>query len=586
LPKYTRETIAEVLATTDIVEVVGQYLELKPSSGGRFLACCPFHNEKTPSFTVSRDRQSYYCFGCQKGGDAISFVREQDGLSFSETVQKLADRAGIRLPTMTAEEDARDGLRTRLIGIGTFAARYFRETLEDPGKGGLGRKYLETRNLKDETIKRFGIGYAPEAWNNLMDAAHKARFKDTELEAAGLVKRGERGSYFDFFRNRLMFPIRDVAGNVVAFGGRDLSGKSPAKYMNTPENSLYKKGRVLYGLHEARDALRSEKRAILVEGYFDALRLIDSGVGNVVAPCGTALTPDQAKLIRRYVPEAVVVFDGDTAGIRAALRSVAILTAAGLTVRALVLPGGQDPDDYVLAEGIDAFRGRVEDAPDFVTFYVRMNAERADTIEGRTDLARELFTILLSLDDELRRDEYLKRVAKELHLNEWRVRSEFAKQGRKGGQRDTQARGEGESNTAAKISHDEIVFVAALLSSEALCAKAKEGFAEMPMPAPPLGPVLHEIFSGVGPDTAQRLDDAACQLYTAASATEAPVGEMAESSVEKRLLRLRREALEAQVTEVMRAIREAEGSKDNARMMELLTEKVRIERSIQQVGAA
>jgi DNA primase len=279
--------------------------------------------------------------------------------------------------------------------------------------------------LKPETIKRFGLGYAPDGWSSLLDAARTAGFKEPVAEASGLARRGDRDAY-DFFRNRLMIPIRDVSNNVVAFGGRDLGDGTP-KYINSPENALYKKSRVLYGLCEGRDAMRREKRAILVEGYFDLMRCFDAGIENVVATCGTALTPEQAGLIHRYVPEVVIVYDADAAGIRAALRGVGLLTDAGLTVRAMTLPDGKDPDDFIRAHGADAFRDLVDGALDFVTFYVRMSRDRLDTIEGRTTVAREIFTILASLNDELRRDEYLKRAARELNLHEWVCQGEFMK---------------------------------------------------------------------------------------------------------------------------------------------------------------
>ena len=414
MAKYSREVVTQVLSATDIVEIVGSFLELRPSGNGRFVGLCPFHHEKTPSFHVSRDRQNFYCFGCEKGGDAIGFIREMEGLSFVESLRKLADRAGIQLPAMTEREGQDEYLRSRLIELGAFAARYYTETLRDALKGGKARQYLKTRTLADATIKKFGLGYAPDGYSSLLDAAKAEKFRERELDASGLVKRGDRGNYYDTFRNRLMVPIRDVSGNIVAFGGRDLSGDSPAKYINSPETALYKKSRILYGLHEARDSLRKEKQAILVEGYFDLMRCFDAGICNIVATCGTALTTEQAALIRRYVPEVVVVYDGDAAGVRAALRGVAILTAAGLTVRAIVLPDGKDPDDYIRDAGAEAFRGLVDSSSDFVTFYIRMNVERLGSIEGRTDVAKEIFTIVQGVGDLMRVDEYLKRAAHEL----------------------------------------------------------------------------------------------------------------------------------------------------------------------------
>ena len=320
LPKYSREIVAEVLAANDIVEVIGAQLELKPSGAGRLKALCPFHPEKTPSFSVNRERQMFYCFGCQKSGDAITFLCEYEGLTFVQALQKLAEHAGIRLPAFTARDDAEEYRRKQLLELGKFAAGFYQETLDDPLRGGEARRYLKTRTLEPETVTRFGLGYAPDDWSALTDAARRKGFNDAILEASGLAKRGKSGGLYDLLRHRVVFPIRDVSGNTVAFGGRDL-GSGEVKYINSPDETLvYTKGRVLYGLDEARNAMRKQKRAILVEGYFDLLRCFDAGIENVVASCGTALTSQQAALVRRYVPEVVVVFDGDPAGVRAALR--------------------------------------------------------------------------------------------------------------------------------------------------------------------------------------------------------------------------------------------------------------------------
>jgi len=495
LATYSKETITQVLTSTDIVDVVGRVLELKPSSGGRFLALCPFHNEKTPSFTVSRDRQSFHCFGCGKGGDAISFLQEYDGLSFTESLLRLAESAGVQLPEKSDYDAAGDKQRKSLLDINSFAARFYFNTLNDPLKGGKARKYLKERNLKPETLKRFGLGYAPET-GALLSAAKTEGYKEYSLEAAGLVRRGDRGDYYDFFRDRLMVPIRDTSGRVVAFGGRDLGGKSPAKYVNTPENELYKKSRVLYGLSEARDAMRREKKAILVEGYFDLMRPFDVGIENVVATCGTALTNDQAKLVKRYVPEVVIVYDGDRAGIQAALRGVSILTAVGLTVKALTLPEGMDPDDFIVSEGKEAFRELLENAQDFVTFYAAMNADKLQSIEGKTDVARELFTIIASLDDELRRDEYLKRTARVLDLNEWSVRAEYDKRTHSTRRRTPINVREKTETGSQSFNKDDCDFLAAILTIKPLHEKAKQMLSDVQLPQNVFGEILARVFCG------------------------------------------------------------------------------------------
>jgi DNA primase len=584
LGKYSQEIKARVLAATDIVELVGSALELKPSGAGRFKALCPFHNEKTPSFSVSRDRQTFYCFGCEKGGDAISWVMEHEGLPFPEAMRKLADRAGIELPAPTERDSKEDYLRRQLIELGSFAAGFYSDLLKDPMKGGKGRQYLKTRLLKDETIKRFGLGFAPEGWSHLLDAARAKGFKEAVLDASGLAKRGERGSFYDTFRDRLMVPIRDVSGNIVAFGGRDLGGESQAKYINSSETVIYKKGRVLYGLYEARETLRHDKRAVLVEGYFDLMRCFDAGVCNVIASCGTALTSEQANLIRRYVPEVVVVFDGDAAGVRAALRGIAILTASGLTVRALTLPDNKDPDDYIRDAGVDAFRELVDSAQDFVTFYVRMNQSRLGTIEGRTDVAKEVFTIVQSLDDALRTDEYLKRTAKELQLDEWSVRREYQAQLQRRDAHGTIEKPAARPRT--KFTLEDTDFIAALLSGDELRERVRRELTGVALKPGPFAEVLIAVLGSENGAVPGQFDgEDAYQLYAAASNRHVD-SDTGLEIVEKRLTSLRREALLDEDAAVLEQMRDANRRGDIESETQLVTRRVGIRKEIDRLAPA
>jgi len=582
---YSKEIVNEVLAATDIVDVIGASIELKPAGSGRFKALCPFHNEKTPSFSVNRDRQMYYCFGCGKGGDAISFLMEHEGLSFGEALRRLADKVGIRLPTQRGGNDTRDSQRQKLLEFNGFAQRFFVERLNDPLEGGIGRRYLAGRTLKPETVKTFALGYAPEGWSQLLDAARSAGYHDDLIEVSGLTRRSERGTLYDFFRNRLMFPIRGTQGDVVAFGGRDIGGDSPAKYINTPENPAYKKGETLYGLYEAREGMRREKSAILVEGYFDLIRCFDAGIDNVVASCGTALTAGQAKLIRRYVTEVVVVFDGDPAGIRAALRGISVLVSAGLGVRALILPQGQDPDDFVREQGAPAFRELVSSAADFVSFYIRSSGERMASIEGRTDVAREVLSTLLAVDDELRRNEYLKQIAKELHQNEWTVRSEFMKMARDEAGKAASAVPAPE-NAPETVNDEDAYFLAVLLKNDFLLQKVQQALAAVQLPPGPLSEVLVALWArsegAAGVDFAS---EGANKLYAAAANMDEPGQDKGETLVLKRLARIRKESLESEARRVQEAILEAERAHDTARVVTLLNQKIGINQAIDQVGA-
>lgn len=576
------DIVAEVLAATDIVEVIGAYLELKPSGAGRFKALCPFHNEKTPSFTVNRDRQAFYCFGCEKGGDTITFLRDLDGLNFREALQKLADRAGIQLPAFTGNDGRGAQRRTQLIELGKGAARMYRETLLDPTLGEPGRRYLETRHLREETVERFGLGFAPDAWSTLLDFARGKKIAEAVIEESGLAKQGQRGKLYDFFRNRLIFPIKDVTGNTVAFGGRDL-GDGPAKYINSPESPIYKKGRVLYGLNEARDAMRKTGSAILVEGYFDLLRCFDVGIENVVATCGTALTTEQANLIKRYVPEVLVLYDGDQAGVRAALRSVGILVAAGLTVRALALPDGQDPDDYILQHGAETFGKLAAAAQGFVPFYVRMNQERSRTIEGRTDVAKELFAILGNIQDGLRLDEYLKLLADELGLNLQRCREEFAKYM---GEKTKRPAAPRETQPASiHVDPSDRDFIALLIAEQAFLAKARQAMDAAQLPAGPITEVVGALLEAGAARVMERLEsDEARALYAAAANSEDTLGDKGAQFVEEWIVEFVDRARLAELMRLQEEIDEAQRLRNDAKVVELATRKVGIEKEIRGVA--
>ncbi|HEX72580.1 MAG TPA: toprim domain-containing protein, partial [Candidatus Hydrogenedentes bacterium] len=387
---------------------------------------------------------------------------------------------------------------------------------------------------------------------------------------------------YDFFRNRLIFPIKDIPGNTVAFGGRDL-GDSPAKYINSPETAVYKKSRILYGLHEARDALRREPTVILVEGYFDLLRCFDAGIENVVATCGTALTSEQAALIRRYVPEVTIVYDGDPAGVRAALRGIGVLVGAGLTVRALALPDNQDPDDFIRAQGADAFRDLLRHAADFIAFYVRMSTERTKTIEGRTEVAQELFALLMDIQDEIRRPEYVKRIAHELGLTEWaceRAFNDFCREAR----RPTPAPPPTSGGTAEvkPISMDDRVFIAALLNSQAMLERVREALADIALPPGPMAELVGVLLQSAGPGIIQALEsDEARRIYAAAASDDAPPAETAQELVERRIVALKKESLKMQMKRIQQQIDELQRRRETDKAKDLNHEVFKIKKEIE-----
>lgn len=566
----------------DIVDVAARYVDLKPAGGARYKALCPFHREKTPSFHVMRDRQIFHCFGCGKGGDVLTFVQEIEGLEFREALEQLAERAGVRLENRGGDAGKQDN-RQALFKATSFAARFYRNQYTATDRGAAARDYVAGRALQPEIIERFGLGYAPDGWQGLVDAARREAIGENLLESAGLAKRSQGGMY-DRFRHRVIFPIRDVAGKVVAFGGRTM-GDDAAKYLNSAESPIYKKSRVLYGLFESREALRQSQEAILVEGYFDLLRCFDAGIQNVVATCGTALTDDQAKTIRRYAANVLVVFDGDAAGIRAALRSVSILCASGLTVRAMALPDGLDPDDFIRRDGADAFRQLATDAPGFVPFYVRMNPDRSSTIEGRTAIAGELFDVIRGLDDPLRQDEYIKLVASELGLDEFRCREAFR---RADNEAHKSANMERMTQPAsAPVNTHDAEFVAVLMESPGWAEAVWKALAEFRVPESPVVEVLRGMAESRGGDLTRGLEsDGARQLYSAAAAAAKTWGEQGERLVRERIARFKREALLAEREQLDNAIRSAKRQKDDTQETELVLRKIVLNKQIEQLGAA
>jgi len=364
---FSEQFIQHVAQATDIVEVVAQYVALK-KRGKEFVGLCPFHDDKRPSMYVSPAKQIFKCFACGAGGSVYQFLMRHERMSFPEVVRTLAERANIPLPRDTEAAPVPQGLsRNELVALSTFAAQFFRDQLGgDAGKGAL--DYALQRGLSEESIRRFGIGYAPDSWDALLGAARVKGFTEEQIVAAGLAIQKETGGLYDRFRNRLMFPIIDPGGRVIAFGGRALSEQDRAKYLNSPETSLFDKSGQLYGVNWARKGFDASGQAVVVEGYLDVLIPHQAGVDNVVATLGTALTERHVRLLGRYVGEVVLVFDADVAGAAATERALEVFLAQQVNVRVATIPAGKDPCDYCLAEGADAFRTLIAEAPDALQY--------------------------------------------------------------------------------------------------------------------------------------------------------------------------------------------------------------------------
>ncbi len=397
--------------SADIVRVVSDYVSLK-GRGTNLKGLCPFHSEKTPSFSVHGEKQIFHCFGCGIGGDVFKFVMEMEKVSFGESVRIVAEKCGIPLPRATPEEDRAARERNELIRLYERAARYFVEHLESPetAEARAARKSLDTRGIRPEFIERFGLGYAP-------GFGLLRTLEPREPEKTGLFLKNDRGEVYDRFRRRLMFPIWNERGAVIAFGGRVVGDGQP-KYLNSPESSLYSKSYVLYGAHLARDAARKSGKIVVVEGYFDVLSLHQNGIENVVASCGTSLTPQQVGILARYAPEVIVNYDPDAAGQKAARRTIELLLERNLTVRILRLPGGLDPDEFVRKEGSEAYRRELEDAPYFWDHLVDDAAasEDLEKPEVRARVVGDILGYVRSVSDRLAQLEIARSLAERFRL--------------------------------------------------------------------------------------------------------------------------------------------------------------------------
>ena len=410
-----QNVVEEVRARVDIVEIVGEHVQLK-RSGKEYKARCPFHNEKTPSFYVVPSKGFYKCFGCGESGDAFSFLMKRQGLTFAEAVRVVAAKVGVDIP---AEDERRGDEPNRVLyEVIAFAADFFQKNLWEEPLGERARQYLETRGIDKATAERFGLGYAPDAWRSLREAAHKHGITDEVLLDAGLIKESERSEKkddpYDRFRDRLIFPLAETTGRTVAFGGRVLRASEGApKYLNSPETPIYSKGRMLYGLNWSRAAIRREGVALVVEGYMDYVSLASAGIDNLVAGMGTAMTTEQATLLGRYTRKAVLLYDSDLAGLKAGFRTGDALLQAGVEPLVATLPSGEDPDSLVRKGGADALNKTVDGAVDVLERKLQILEQRGffSNIEGvRHALDRLLPTVRAAADPALK-DIYVARVA-------------------------------------------------------------------------------------------------------------------------------------------------------------------------------
>lgn len=399
--------------SSNIVDIIGQYVQLR-RTGGNHQGLCPFHNEKSPSFSVSEDKQVYHCFGCKKSGNVFNFIQDYQGMTFPETIEYLAKRAGLALPETRGESGERDQKQT-LYKVNAYAAQFYHDQLKRLAADHPLKKYLESRGLDEDTVNTYKLGYAPEAWSELTRYFEAKRVPLSPAEQLGLIKRrtgGTSSGHYDLFRHRLMFPIFSPTKQCLGFGGRVLSKEQTPKYLNSPDSPVFHKGKVFYGLDHSAKYIRSEDEVIVVEGYMDWLALAKVAVNNIVATLGTALTVDHARAIKRYTNRVLVLFDGDTAGRLAAARSLPILLSEGLHARGLFLPDNLDPDEFVKARGVTALRELVAQAPDLfdlVSTQAWMSAK--GQASGKIQLIDEMAPVIGATADPRLRSLYIQNFA-------------------------------------------------------------------------------------------------------------------------------------------------------------------------------
>ncbi len=489
--RIPEDKIDEVRTSVNIVHYIQQFVNLK-KAGQNYKGLCPFHSEKTPSFVVSPDKQIYHCFGCGKGGNVFSFIRDYEKLSFTEAVQKAADFAGISLPKAEPVSPEKENYFQQLYAINETACSFFENNLWH-GQYKIHLNYFKERGLSEETIKKFRLGFAPDSYEKLLNQLKTKNLVLEEAVKLGLLQKRESGGYYDKFRYRVIFPFHDVSGKIIGFGGRKLRDEQQPKYLNSPESPVYYKGSILYGLHQGISAIREAGYALLVEGYFDLLRLVNSGIRNVVASSGTALTEQQAKLLRRYTRNVYVAYDGDDAGRKAAIRSAGIIEKTGLNAFIVPMPDGEDPDTFILNQGTGVFEELIKKqlSPlEFqISYFFTLNENPA--LEEKEAFIQEILNQLTQLPNQVKTGLYLHQISERLQINESMLIEQFnryKRQARKQAarqadlkQQQSEAQPQEEATPPKKV--------------QAGMYKAEEGIIALLLNSPP--PLRHELLNKV-----------------------------------------------------------------------------------------
>ena len=412
--RYSDEILSEIKENNDIVEVISQYIHLK-RSGRNYFGICPFHNEKSPSFSVSPDKQIFHCFGCGVGGNVITFISKIEGIGFKEAIENLAERANISLPVNTSQEDSKkEELKSKVYKVNAFTADYYHKRLYEP-KSKIGQEYVKKRKLTNETLEAYNLGFSG-SFDELYQVLKKEGFNDEEILESGLVNKNENGKYIDRYRNRFMIPILDVRNRVIAFGGRVLDDSKP-KYINSPENIVYSKGKHLFGLNVAKKG--DTKKLLIVEGYMDAISLHQRGITNVVASLGTALTTNQGWLLRKNAEEVILGFDSDGAGQTAVMRAMEVMQNMGCDMRVLQMSGAKDPDEYIIKYGSARFQKLMDEAISLIEFKVKVLKQNLnlEVAGDKVKFLNEIAKLISKIDNSIEREIYIEKISKSYNIS-------------------------------------------------------------------------------------------------------------------------------------------------------------------------
>lgn len=580
------EIIDEIRQRTDLVTLVGEFLKLE-RRGKNMVGLCPFHNEKTPSFTVSPDKQLYHCFGCGASGNAFTLIMELEKMTFPEAARYLAQRVQVRIPERREAPTVKERLQEKVFNINLVAARYYAYCLKNTPGGKKAYFYLQKRGISEESVEHFMLGFAPAGWTGFYDFAVKKGASPELMLKAGLINPGREKGYYDRFRNRVIFPIFNINGKVAGFGGRAMVAgeKEGPKYLNSPQSPVFDKSAILYGLNFARDEIRRRKKAVVMEGYTDVIAAHQAGIKNAVASLGTALTEEQSRLLRYQADTVVTAYDSDSAGEAATWRGLTILQSTGCLVQIAEMPQGSDPDSYIREHGAEAFNKLIEEASPLIEYRLQQLKKRFDlsTDQGRAGYTKEIMPLLTAAVDRVEQDYFLKRAAEEIGVDENALRSEIKRRRRtKSFQPAEQAQQQSEPEKIA-ISAAEKILISLMLQSKEIAEKGRKLLKSDYHSDPRVENIFKEIWNlyeagevFTAEKFLNRFDDPQIVRILTAAATDPALQDLeprtAKRMAEDSLSKLKRAWIERKQLELQRKIRELTATGQTEKIDALLRE--------------